>query len=90
LHQLVTGARRVVTVDLSEVDDVRRTNVVAVLVGAAREARLTGSVVRVHDAPVDQRRALFVSGLEEAFTLDEPVYELIVGAPAVGEAYAAV
>jgi anti-anti-sigma regulatory factor len=82
LHGLVTTERRNVTVDLSEVDDIRRTNVVAVLVHAAREARGTGSIIRVYDAPADQRRALFVAGLEEIFTVDDPAYEVLVGTPA--------
>jgi anti-anti-sigma regulatory factor len=90
LHALVTTAQRTVTVDLSEVDDVRRNNVVAVLVGAAREARTTGSVLRVYDPPADQRRALFVAGLEEVFTADEPAYEVIVGTPLPAREYLAV
>ena len=84
LHQLVTTTRRSITVDLSQIDELRRANVVAVLVGAAREARSTGTVLRVYAAPADLRRALFVAGLEEVFTLDEAVYEVIVGIRAVG------
>jgi ABC-type transporter Mla MlaB component len=79
LHELVTTARRTVTVDLTEVDLVRRTNVVAVLVGAAREARGTGTVVRVHNPPHDQRRALFVAGIDECPNLVAHDFEVIVG-----------
>jgi hypothetical protein len=79
LHQLVTTARRNVTVDLYQCDDIRRTNVVAVLVGAAREARLTGSTLRTYGAPDGGRHALFVAGIEEVGTVDEASYEVVVG-----------
>jgi anti-anti-sigma regulatory factor len=80
----VTTKRRTVVVDLSDVM-VRRTNVIAVLVGAAREARTTGSCVQVYGAPVDGRRALFVAGIDEVPALTEPSYEIIVGVAALHE-----
>jgi anti-anti-sigma regulatory factor len=88
LHMLVTTARRTVIVDLSDVDVVRRNNVVAVLVGAAREARRVGSSIRVHNPPADQRRALFVAGVDEVLPLDEPAYEICLGTTPDTEALA--
>lgn len=85
LHQLVTTARRNITVDLCQCDDVRRTNVVAVLVGAAREARTTGSTLRTYGAPAGGRHALFVAGIEEVGSMDEASYEVIVGKTTVTE-----
>jgi hypothetical protein len=79
LHALVTTAPRTVTVDLSDLDDGRRSNVVAVLVGAARDARTTGSTITVHKPPIDQRRALFVAGIDAAPMVEEATYEIVVG-----------
>jgi anti-anti-sigma regulatory factor len=84
----VTTARRVVTVDLSEVDDVRRTNVIAVLIGAAREARGNGSTIHVQNPPDDARRTLFVAGIDEWATSDDTAYEIIVGTATVTESLA--
>jgi hypothetical protein len=81
----VTTARRNITVDLCQCDDVRRTNVVAVLVGAAREARTTGSTLRTYGAPAGGRHALFVAGIEEVGSMDEASYEVIVGKTTVTE-----
>jgi anti-anti-sigma regulatory factor len=78
LHDLIGSAPRTVTVDLSDVDVVRRTNVVAVLVGAAREARSAQSTVRVYNPPLDQRRALFVAGIDECAHADA-AYEVVIG-----------
>lgn len=82
LHTLVTSAPRIVVVDLSDVCAVRRTHVVAVLVGAAREARNLGSTVRVVNAPADASRALFVAGVDGHVDLgsDGAAYEIVVGA----------
>jgi anti-anti-sigma regulatory factor len=88
LHALVTTSQRVVTVDLSEVDDIRRTNVIAVLIGAAREARANGSMLHVLNPPNDGRRALFVAGIDEPATADDTAYEIIVGTPRVPESLA--
>ena len=79
LHTLITTERRVVTVDFAEVDVVRCTNVVAVLVGAAREARGHGSTVRVQNPPTNQRRALFVAGIDEVAASGADGYEVVVG-----------
>ena len=78
LHTLVSTSPRTVIVDLADVDVVRRTNVVAVLVGAAREARTTHSSIRVCNAPNDQRRACFVAGIDEASHADAG-FEIVVG-----------
>jgi anti-anti-sigma regulatory factor len=83
LHTLVTSRQRNVVVDLSDVSLLRRTNVVAVLVGAARDARMTRSTVQVYEPPADGRRALFVAGIEEVATLPESAYEIVVGIASV-------
>ena len=83
LHTLVTTRQRHVVVDLSDVCALRRTNVVAVLVGAAREARTTRSTLHVYEPPADGRRALFVAGIEEVMTLPESAYEIVVGIASV-------
>jgi anti-anti-sigma regulatory factor len=87
LHTLVTTSPREVTVDLADVDALRRTNVIAVLVGAAREARTMSSVIRVLNPPADSRRALFVAGVEETASGDA-AYEIVVGTPTVREVLA--
>ena len=79
LHTLVTTAPRTVTVDVASVDGDRRANVLGVLVGAAREARVTGSVVRVHQPSAEQRRSFATAGIEEQTELDEPGYVVLVG-----------
>jgi anti-anti-sigma regulatory factor len=82
LHALVTTGTRTVIVDLTQISQTRRTNVIAVLVGAARDARATGSTLLVHNAPADGRRALFVAGiteLDDAAELDAVDYEIVVG-----------
>ncbi|MFL6238287.1 MAG: STAS domain-containing protein [Actinomycetes bacterium] len=79
LHALVTSANRTVIVELSDVDVVRRTNVIAILVGAARDARSTGSTLVVHNPPNDGRRALFVAGIDEIAQVEGPTYEIVVG-----------
>ncbi len=79
LHALVTTPGRTVVVDLSDVCALRRTNVIAVLVGAAREARTARSALQVAHAPADGRRALFVAGVEEVAAILEPAYEVVIG-----------
>ena len=83
LHVLVTTRPRTVTVDLGNVDEERRTNVTAVLIGAAREARTKGSTMRVQSPPAEQRRALFVADIEEVGESDGSDYEVVVGTRAV-------
>jgi len=88
LRTLVTTAARTVIVDLSDVGELRRTNVVAILVGAAREARTTGSTLHVVNAPADGRHALFVAGIDDVSAVPAPAYEVSVGTAPLPEALA--
>jgi anti-anti-sigma regulatory factor len=78
LQTLVTTATRNVVIDLAEISVTRRANVVAVLVGAAREARKNGGMLQVINAPAEGARALFVAGIDEPTDVDTS-YEIVVG-----------
>lgn len=81
LHTLVTTARRTVTVELAEGMADHPANVPAILVGAARTARATGSTIRVHSSSLGQRRLLAAAAIDEVAVVDDAEFTVAVGTP---------
>jgi anti-anti-sigma regulatory factor len=77
LTELVASSSRSVVVDLADVDDANASNVFAVIVGAARKAKLTGASIRVCCSPANLRRSFAVAGLTEAPAEHTAAYSLV-------------
>jgi anti-anti-sigma regulatory factor len=76
LNDLVASPRAVV-IDLSGVDHTNASNVFAVIVGAARKAKSTGTTVSVCCSPANLRRSFAVAGLTEAPAEHSAAYSLV-------------
>lgn len=79
LHELVRTAPRSVLIDLAEVDAANASNVFAVVVGAARQAKTGGAVISVCSPPSSLRRSFAVAGLAEAPSDTASAYSLVFG-----------